>query len=157
MMDENQLLIPVEFRADESRTTPGRLVGVLLPYGVKAGDRAELFEQGALRIPDGGILVREMHDRSRPIMRVSPFLEGNELRVDQPFPDTQAGRDAAVNLRERVYTGLSVEFKALRETRRAGLRVVQDAILTGAGLVDVPSYTGATAEVRRARGRRIWL
>ena len=74
-MDE--LLIPIEFRADESRESPGRLFGVLLPYSVKAGDRPEMFEQGALRIPDDGVLLREMHRRDSPIMRIRPFLEGS--------------------------------------------------------------------------------
>ena len=158
-MDE--LLIPIEFRADESRESPGRLFGVLLPYSVKAGDRPEMFEQGALRIPDDGVLLREMHRRDSPIMRIRPFLEGSELRVDEPFPNTTAGRDAATNLRppNAIYSGLSVEFKAFRETRRSGVRVIQDGILTGAGLVDLGAYRQAIAEVRQqeTRRRRVWL
>ena len=153
----NELFIPVEYRADESRQTPGRLVGVLLPYETRAGDRPELFESGALHWPDGGILVREMHRRDSPILRAVPTVEGNELRIDAPFPDTQRGRDAAVNLRDGVYGGLSVEFQAERETRRGSLRVIQRALLTGAGLVDVPSYRAATAEVRGQARRRRWL
>ncbi len=158
-MDE--LLIPIEFRQDESRESPGRLVGVLLPYEVRAADRPEMFEQGALRIPPEGILLREMHRRDSPIMRIRPFLEGSELRVDQAFPNTTAGRDAAQNLRppDNIYSGLSVEFKAIRETRRGGVRLVQDGILTGAGLVDLGAYRQALAEVRQqaTRRRRLWL
>lgn len=154
----NEIIIPIEYRADDSQQSPGRLTGVLLPYETRAGDRPEMFERGALHWPDNGILIREMHDRSRPVLRAVPFLDGNELRIDQPFPDTQRGRDAAVNLREGVYTGLSVEFHAERETRRAGLRVIQRALLTGGGLVDIPSYREATAEVRQSeRRRKIWL
>ena len=78
IMDE--LLIPIEFRQDESRESPGRLVGVLLPYEVRAGDRPEMFEQGALRIPDDGVLLREMHRRDAPIMKIHPYLSGAELR-----------------------------------------------------------------------------
>ena len=70
---QDELLIPIEFRQDESRESPGRLVGVLLPYEVRAGDRPELFEQGALRIPDEGVLLREMHRRDAPIMKNSPL------------------------------------------------------------------------------------
>ena len=158
-MDE--LLIPIEFRADESRESPGRLFGVLLPYSVKAGDRPEMFEQGALRIPDDGVLLREMHRRDSPIMRIRPFLEGSELRVDEPFPNTTAGRDAATNLRppNAIYSGLSVEFKAIREIRRSGVRVIQEGTLTGAGLVDLGAYRQAIAEVRQeaTRRRRVWL
>ena len=158
-MDE--LLIPIEFRQDESRESPGRLFGVLLPYSVKAGDRPEMFEQGALRIPDDGVLLRAMHRRDSPIMRIRPYLEGSELRVDQAFPNTSAGRDAAQNLRppDNIYSGLSVEFKAIRETRRGGVRIVQDGILTGAGLVDLSAYRQALAEVRQqeTKRRRVWL
>ena len=158
-MDE--LLIPIEFRADESRESPGRLVGVLLPYEVRARDRPEMFEQGALRIPEDGVLLREMHRQESPIMKIHPYLSGAELRVDQPFPNTTAGRDAATNLRppNNIYSGLSVEFKSIRETRRAGIRVIQDGILTGAGLVDLGAYRQALAEVRQqeTRRRRVWL
>ena len=147
----------IEYRADETRQTPGRLSGVLMPYGKKAGDRPEIFDAGALHWPSDGILVRAMHDRAQPIMRVVPELVGNEVRIDSAFPDTQMGRDSATNLRAKVYTGLSVEFNSELETRRGGLRVIQRALLTGAGLVDIPSYRDAVAEVRRAMGRRIWL
>ena len=156
----SELLIEVRYEADATHKSPGRLTGVLLPYGQRAGDRPEIFERGALHWPDAGILVRAMHLREAPIMRAIPFLEGDELRLDSPIPDTTAGRDAAVNLREGVYTGLSVEFKAEREARRAGLRVIQRAALTGAGLVDYPSYRTALAEVRQQqerRARKVWL
>ena len=132
-----------------------------MPYEVRAGDRPEMFEQGALRIPDDGVLLREMHRRDAPIMKIHPYLSGAELRVDQPFPNTTAGRDAATNLRppNAIYTGLSVEFKAIRETRRGGIRIVQDGFLTGAGLVDLGAYRQAIAEVRQqeTRRRRVWL
>ena len=155
-MDE--FFCQVEYRQDESRQTPGRLVGVLLPYERRAGDRPEMFEAGSLYWPDSGILVREMHRRDSPILRAVPYTEGTEIRIDAPIPDTTRGRDAIVNLRSGVYGGLSVEFHAERETRRNGLRVIQRALLGGAGLVDIPSYREATVEVRARQGRRrFWL
>ena len=81
IMDE--LLIPIEFRQDESRESPGRLVGVLLPYEVRAGDRPEMFEQGALRIPPEGVLLREMHRRDSPIMKIHPYLKNLPVRRRQ--------------------------------------------------------------------------
>ena len=42
------LLIPLEFRQDESRDSPGLLSGVLMTYGEPANDRREMFEMGAL-------------------------------------------------------------------------------------------------------------
>ena len=38
------LLIPLEYRQDESRESPGTLAGVLMTYGTKAKDRPEMFE-----------------------------------------------------------------------------------------------------------------
>ena len=152
----------VRFAEDETRQSPGRLTGVLMPYGVKASDRAEMFELGALEWPEEGVLVRRQHDRSSPIVKVVPHLDGNDLRIDAPLLNSTAGRDTAEELRAGVLTGLSVEFTSTRETRRNGLRVIQKAMLGGAGLVDYPSYMGAKAELRARsdasrRIARLWL
>ena len=155
---ENEIFCKVEYRRDESRQTPGRLTGILVPYGKRAGDRPEMFETGALYWPDDGILIREMHRRDSPIVRVIPYVDGSEVRIDAPLPDTVRGRDAATNLREGVFSGLSVEFYPEKETRRGNLRVLQRALLTGGGLVDIPAYREATAEVRQQeKRRRFWL
>ena len=42
----NEIRCRVEMRADDSMASPGRLTGVLMTYGQRAGDRAELFEDG---------------------------------------------------------------------------------------------------------------
>ena len=159
-MDE--LICEVRFAEDETRNSPGILSGVLMPYGVKASDRQEMFELGALTWDAEGILVRRMHDRKSPLVRVIPYMDGNDLRIDSPLLNSTAGRDAAIELRNGILTGLSVEFSATKETRRGGLRVIQSAILGGAGLVDYPSYKGAKAELRgktdtQQRIARLWL
>ena len=154
-----QLLIPVEYRQDESREGPGRLVGTLITYGERARDRAEVFREGSLRWAESGFLVNEQHNRQAPIVRVIPFLEGRALKVDARLPDTMRGRDAATNLREGVYTGLSLEFQAEADAIINGLREVRRALIVGAGLVDLASYAGSTAEVRQQAGKRrvFWL
>ena len=48
--------------------------------------------------------------------------------------------------------GLSVEFKAIRQSIVSGVRRIREAKLVAGGLVDDPSYTGAIVEVR-ATGR----
>ena len=161
-MEYEQLLIPLEFRQDETRESPGFLSGVLMTYGTRASDRPELFEQGAFYWPDNGIVIRRQHDRQNPIIRVQPYVEGRELKVAGPLLNDTMGRDIAVAMQgpNPLYSGLSVEFRAEKETRRGGLRVVQRALLGGAGLVDSPSYKGSTVEVREESGlfvaRRVW-
>ncbi len=144
------LLVPIEYRQDETRESPGLLAGVLMSYGSKASDRPETFEQDSLYWRDSGIVIREQHNREAPIARAIPFMNGKELRIEIALPNTSRGRDAATNMRgpNPLYAGLSVEFRAEQETRRDGLRVITRAFLDGAGLVDTPSYPSSTVEVR---------
>ena len=152
------LLIPLEFRQDESRDSPGLLSGVLMTYGEPANDRREMFDMGALHWREGGITIREQHNRDAGILRAIPYLEGKELRISAPLPNTSRGRDAATNLQgpTPLYTGLSVEFQSEAETRRDGLRVITRAFLDGAGLVDRASYLGSKVEVRESGLFRPW-
>ena len=141
------LIAPLEFRADESRQSPGRIVGELITYETRARDRPEVFASGALTWDEGGIVLNVQHDRTQPIMRVVPELRGQSVVVDAPLPDTSRGRDAAVLIRNGTMRGLSVEFRSLKETRAGGVRRITAARLGGAGLVDDPSHV-SRVEVR---------
>ncbi len=155
----DEIRCQIEFRADDARQGPGRIVGTLIRYGERARDRAEMFCDGALHWPDGGIILNEQHNRQAPIMRFTPSLEGRELRIDAALPDTQRGRDAATMVRNGTFKGLSIEFRAESEGRAAGMREVRRAHLSAAALVDSPSY-GTSVEVRaKATARRTprWL
>ena len=66
----------VEFRADDSRESPGRIVGTLLTFGEKASDRAEVFAPGSLTFADDGLVLNRQHERRSPIMRFTPELRG---------------------------------------------------------------------------------
>ncbi len=150
--------VEIRIEADAERRGPGVLAGVLMPYGQRAQDRAEVFEPGSLHWPANGVLLREMHVRARPIARFVPEATEAEVRVSILLPDTTAGRDAAANVRAGVLKGLSVEFRSEKETVRDGIRVIQRASLVGAGLVDSGAYAGATVEARHKAGRRrLWL
>ena len=162
-MDE--LRMAIEVRADEDRLGPGRLFGVVMKYNTRAVDRPELFEDGALKWPDGsGIVLNRQHSRKAPIMRVTPIVVGDEVRIDQRLPDTQAGRDAATEIRggpgsPPLFRGLSIEFVSLRETVSGGIRRISSAVLKAVALVDDPSYKTAV-EVRAKpsqKRRRVWL
>ena len=119
-----------------------------------------MFDPDSLYWRESGILIREQHRRDSPILKTVPIVDGKMVRINAAAPDTQRGRDAVTNVREGVYTGLSVEFAAEKETRRNGMRVIQRAFLDGCGLVDFPSYTNSLVEARAkevAGRRRLWL
>lgn len=155
-MDE--IRCAIEYREDESRQSPGRIVGTLITYGKRALDRPEVFAPGALQWPADGIILNMQHDRQAPIMRFTPELAGDELRIDAALPDTQRGRDAAVMVRNGTFTGLSIEFRSKSEGRSAGVRQIRQAHLSAAALVDSPSHS-STVEVRArpSTRRRVWL
>ena len=142
----------LELRDDETRKGPGRLTGTLLTYGERAADRPELFEVGSLSWPDSGIPINRQHVRTEAVARVIPMVRGNAVMIDAPLPDTQRGRDLAVEIRAGLFTGLSVEFKATRQ-RFVGRRAADSSgrTLGAAGVVDSPAYAG-----KRCRGSQRW-
>ena len=74
-MDE--LRCALEWRADESRTGPGRLIGRLIEYETRAKDRPEVFAAGALTWPADGVILNLSHDRRQPLVRFVPEVRGN--------------------------------------------------------------------------------
>lgn len=148
----------VEVREDESRLSPGRIVGTLITYGERASDRPELFEAGALSWPDGGIVLNRQHSRVSPVMRVLPQVVGDSVVIDAALPDTAAGRDTATEIRQGLFTGLSVEFRSIKQSFQGGLRKIAKAALSGCAIVDSPSFSGSEVEVRSGEKRRkVWL
>ena len=153
-MSNTEIRCAIELRADETRLTPGRIVGTLMEYEKRAGDRPEMFGAGALEWPADGIILNLSHDRKQPVMRFTPEVRGSAVMIDETLPDTARGRDAAVMVRNSTLRGLSVEFKAIKEEMRAGVRLIRKAVLAGAALVDSPSYPGSGVEVRQRDGGR---
>ena len=150
---KDELRMAVEWREDDSRTSPGRLVGTLLKYGERAKDRAEVFEAGSLRWPERGVILNRQHLRSSPILRFQPVVVEDEIRIEVELPDSTAGRDAASEVRSGLFQGLSIEFQSVKENFVGGIRRIQEAMLTGAALVDSPSYA-TSVEVRRGQAKR---
>ena len=82
---------------------------------------------------------------------MNPILwKMEKVKISAPLPNTTAGRDAAENIRQGVFTGLSIEFQSELEKRELGLRRIQRALVGGAALVDKPSYGDSVVEVRES-------
>ena len=140
--------------SEEVEGKPARLTGVLMPYGEQAKDRAEVFERGALAWDEGGVVLRRQHNRQQPILKFTPIERDGVLTVDAAIPSTAAGADCAAEIRSGLLTGLSVEFRSIREKFVGGVRRIAKAHLSGAGLVDSASYSGATVEARERKRKR---
>ena len=145
----DKLICAVECRASESGPT---LHGVALTEGRAArGGRAELFAVGACCWPEGGVNVLLVH-HGAPEARATAERVGAEIRISAPatpaiFAAVQAGAK-----------WLSVEFHSVQETRTAGgVREIERAVLTGCCLTDDPEYHQTSAEVRTAKGPRLWM
>ena len=114
-----------------------------------------MFERGSLSWPSDGVVLRRQHLRESPILRFTPLEVEGRVTIDAPIPDTAAGRDAVAEIRSGLLTGLSVEFRAVRQTIVAGVRHLTAAVLTGAGLVDNSSFvTTVEVEAREMAVRR---
>ena len=140
--DARSLDVELRHVADPDRLGPGRIEGVLMPADGVARSRRERFRAAGLSWPADGIVIHRQHDRRAPIMRTVPIRgENGDVLVSDELPDTAAGRDAAAEMRSGLLRGLSVEFRAVAESRGTdGRRVVERAELAGAGLVTAPDY-----------------
>ena len=153
----NEIRCAIEYRADESRRSAGRLTGVLLRYGERAADRAEVFAVDSLSWDSAGVVLNVQHDRQQAIARFVPQVRQGAVTIDVSIPDTQRGRDAVTMVREGVYRGLSVEFQPVKDSWDGDTRTIEAARLMGAAVVDSPAYAGSAVEARGACARGSWL
>ena len=146
-MQPERIAAPVEIRASDDGP---RLYATIIAEGRAALTRREVFAPGAVTWPADGIAIRTVH-LGPEVARAMPERDGTEIRVSCPAtPEVFAAYHAGQ--RE-----LSVEFHPLLECRTpAGVREVQQALVTGAALVKQGDYqTGA--EIRTTARRRVWL
>ena len=147
----NEIRCAIEVREVEGKP---RLIGTLLPFNVRAKDRPEMFLSGSVSWPTDGVVLRRQHNRSEPILKFVPVESDGQLTVDVQIPSTRAGADALSEVKSGLLSGLSVEFKSIKEDVVGGIRKISEAILVGAGLVDSPAYAGAVVEARELAERR---
>ena len=148
-----------EFR-QEGRT----LIGTAISYGdiARLPFGSERFTPGAFGdLSKADAILNVQHDRAKPLARTQGgglYLEDSSeaLRIRAEIPDTRDGEDALKLVAKRVLRGLSLEFRATKESMDDGnVRVVEQAILLGVGLVDRPAYTGSSDVSLRRGGRGV--
>lgn len=154
-MSMREIRCSIELRA--AADSPGRIVGTLIQMGRVAGDRREVFAPGSIRWPSNGMRLLAEH-RGRQVLRFQPIVDGTEIRIDEPLPDTALGREVAVEVRAGRKRGLSIEFFSTDEEVVQGVREVRSALVDAAAVVGEPAFQQAHVEVRQRTGRRrVWL
>ena len=140
------------------------LSGTIMQYGEIAtgAPRPERFLPGAFEFDD--VLLNVQHDRKRPLARTPGTLvltdTAEALTLTATLPETRECDDTLELVRKRVLTGLSVEFRAVRERLEGRVRVIEKAILSAVGVVDTAAYAGAVVEAREKEENRrvhLWL
>ena len=155
----------VERRAalGEIRVEGRKLTGTVMRYGEVSPSHKERFAPGSLRMADA-VHLDLNHDRERAVAwHPGGGLEladrGEALELSAELPPIPAADRALDDIRTGKVTGLSVEFRAVQESRVGGVRVIEEALLTGVGIVARPSYEGARIEARARKHGRFpkWL
>ena len=141
----------------ELRAEGRRLTGVVMKYGDVSPSHRERFEPGALRMAES-IHLDWNHDPERAVA----WFPGGGLAIENgrdsvtmraELPPIPAADKAIAEIKAGRANGLSVEFRAVKERRDGDIRVIEDAILSGIGIVKAPSYGGSRVEARRRSGR----
>lgn len=150
---------PERRHVGEVRAEGRRLSGVVMAYGDVSPSHRERFEPGSLR------MAAAVHlDLHHDVMRAVAWHPGGGLELRQDgkalsmvaeLPPIPAADRALELVRSGATTGLSVEFRAMKERRDGALRVIEAATLTGIGIVRAPSYEQSQVEARRRSGRTL--
>ena len=128
------------------------LVGTIIQEGRSGSVRRELFTPQSLTWPAEGIPVRTEHLRGEAARALPTRHPDGSVRIKvRATPEIRSAYQAGKKF-------LSAEFFALRESRSAGIREIESALLSGAAMVSSPEYKQAVAEIR-TRPKRLskWL
>ena len=111
----DEIRMAIELRADESRLSPEGWLAFSWPTVRRRGIERKSSSPDRFRGQSPGIVVNRQHQRTAPVLRATPILDGNVVRIDAQIPDTSA----AGTQRKKFgadFSWLSVEFKAVRQT-----------------------------------------
>ena len=150
----------VELRAD-GRT----LRGVVVPYGQAAdpsramrqlagGAKRERFAVGSYVASMPTVPLNIEH---RALQAAAWYPDGGlqlmdsaeALRFEATLPGIPAADLALDGVRNGKFRGVSLEFRALNESRQGGERIIEAFELHGVGLTGRPIYSGSTVEARQ--------
>ena len=147
------------FAGFELRAEGRRLSGTVLRYGDVSPTHKERFAPGSIRLAEA-IHLDLHHDVERAVA----WHPGGGLALDNgrqaltmraELPPIPAADRALAEIRAGRVNGLSVEFQAVQERREGEIRVIEDAVLAGIGIVARPSYGGSRVEARARSGRTL--
>ena len=141
----------------ELRAEGRKLTGTVMKYGDVSASHRECFEPGALRMADS-VHLDLHHDVERAIAwhpggGLALANSRDVLTMRAELPPIPAADRALAEIKAGRVDGLSVEFRAVKERRDGDIRVIEDAVLSGIGIVRAPSYDGSRVEARRRSGR----
>ena len=150
---------PERRNVGEVRAEGRRLSGVVMQYGDISPSHRERFKPGALRMAEA-VHLDLQHDPLRAVAwhpggGLELRQDGKALSMVAELPPIPAADKALEDVRSGATTGLSVEFRAMKERRDGALRVIEAATLTGIGIVKAPSYEQSQVEARRRESRAV--
>ena len=147
------------------RTISGRVLkfGDIARVVTDNGIISERFNKSAFGNLEGAdVILNLQHTRNRPIARTPETLklsvddDGIQMRAE--LPDGSGFDEVLELVRNKILRGLSVEFVAKKAAMINGIREIQEAILTGIGIVDRPAYPNSTLRNKDNTYRRpLWL
>ena len=143
----------------EFRVEGRRLTGTVLRYNDVSPSHRERFEPGSFRMA-ASVPLNLAHDIEKAVAWMPggglELVDATDaLELSAELPPIPAADRALDDIRTGRATGLSIEFRAVTESRVDGLRVITEAELSGVAIVQSPSYEGSRVE---ARSRRLlWL
>ena len=139
----------VRYEADKRQIS-----GTALTYGDRAniGSLVETFERNSIQLDDV-VMLNVQHNRGRPLARfpdggLALELTSQGLEVRATLPETTEANDTIELIRNKVLTGLSIEFRAVADRVVGTTRRIQEAIVSGIAVVDRPAYPDSTITAR---------
>ena len=157
----------LEYRFTDFKPVEGRTVsGVVIAYGANGLDpisrNRETFESRAFGDISDTVFANVNHDRNKIVAVSGNGLDlthsDTGLLASIQIPENAFGNSVLEKIREGVYKGFSVEFRAIKESFIDGVRTISKATLEALSIVRTPAYPDSRiVEVRNLPDGREYL